>query len=64
MKPRQFDRREGERRSNVSDIWDQGCGSVYVLPVLGSLTLLESPEESDAFEYSPNFDAWIEEFWN
>jgi len=40
-----------------------GCGSVYVLPNLDSLTILVPADESDAFEYSPNFDAWTEEFW-
>jgi len=64
MKPRRFDRRCGERRSDMRDVWDQGCGDVYVLPNLDRLTVLDSPEESDAFEYMPNFDRWIEEFWN
>jgi len=31
MKPRQFDRRSGERRENEGDIWDQGCGDVLNL---------------------------------
>ncbi len=63
MKPRQFYRRRVERRSDLREVWDHGCGDVYVLPNLGSLTILVPPDESDAFEYVLNFDESTEEFW-